>query len=171
MDSTLSVQNIDFTGDRKEVTKIPRTVAKKTTVIYADSSSEPGKSCEDLLWHYRASTPHRSETNGIAERAVRRVKKTSAVLLQSKLDERCWSDSMDEMSKTSWQRENSVWKVIWRTIQRTNTSFWSNGWSSSGFNARFIKTLFCQFGKKLLPGFFLDCKLIVERIRKWNIWY
>ena len=46
-----------------------------------------------------------------------------------------------EMSKTSWQRENSVWKTIWRTIQRTNTSFWSNGWSSSDFNVRFIKTL------------------------------
>ena len=35
-----------------------------------------------------ASTPHRSETNGIAERAVRRIKEgTSAVLLQSGLDE------------------------------------------------------------------------------------
>ena len=33
------------------------------------------------------------------------------------------------------RRENYVWKAIWRTIQRTNTSFWSNGWSSSGFNA------------------------------------
>ena len=61
---------------------------------------------------------------------------TSAVLLQSKLDERCWSDSTDEMSKTSWKTgKNYVWKAIWRTIQRTNTSFWSNGWSSSGFNA------------------------------------
>ena len=39
---------------------------------------------------------HRSETNGIAERAVRRVKEgTSAVLLQSGLDERWWSDSME----------------------------------------------------------------------------
>ena len=34
------------------------------------------------------STPHRSETNGIAERAVRRVEEgTSAVLLQSGLNE------------------------------------------------------------------------------------
>ena len=37
---------------------------------------------------------HRSETNGIAERAVRRVKEsTSAVLLQSGLDENWWADS------------------------------------------------------------------------------
>ena len=42
------------------------------------------------------STPHRSETNGIAERAVRRVKEgTSAVLLQSGLDEKWSADSME----------------------------------------------------------------------------
>ena len=40
-----------------------------------------------------SSTPHRSETNGIAGRAVRRVKEgTSAVLLQSSLDQNCWAD-------------------------------------------------------------------------------
>ena len=42
------------------------------------------------------SIPHRSETNGIAERAVRRVKEgTSAVLLQSGLNECWWADSME----------------------------------------------------------------------------
>ena len=42
------------------------------------------------------STPHRSETNGIAERAVRRVKEgTSAVLLQSGLNENWWADFME----------------------------------------------------------------------------
>ena len=42
------------------------------------------------------SAPHRSETNGIAERAVRRVKEgTSAVLLQSSLNESWWADSME----------------------------------------------------------------------------
>ena len=39
---------------------------------------------------------HKSETNGIAEREMRRVKKvTSAVLLQSGLDEKWWADSME----------------------------------------------------------------------------
>ena len=42
------------------------------------------------------STTHRSETNGIAERAVRRVKEgTSAVLFQSGLDNEWWPDSME----------------------------------------------------------------------------
>ena len=42
------------------------------------------------------STPHRSETNGIAERAGRRVMEgTSAVLLQSGLNENWWADSIE----------------------------------------------------------------------------
>ena len=61
---------------------------RKLEVIYTDNSLEYGKACEDLSWNHCTSTPHRSETNGIAERAVRRVKEgTSAVLLQSGLDE------------------------------------------------------------------------------------
>ena len=39
---------------------------------------------------------HQSETSGIAERAVRRIKEeTSAVLLQSGSDDKWWSDSME----------------------------------------------------------------------------
>ena len=65
-------------------------------VIYTDNSLEFGKACEDLSWNHCTSTPHRSETNGIAERAVRRVKEgTSAVLLQSGLNESWWADSME----------------------------------------------------------------------------
>ena len=62
---------------------------RKPQVIFTDNSLEFGKACEDLSWNHCTSTPHRSETNGIAERAVRRVKEgTSAVLLQSGLDEK-----------------------------------------------------------------------------------
>ena len=65
-------------------------------VIYTDTSLEFDKSCEDLSWNHCTSTPHWSETNGIAERAVRRVKEgTSAVLLQSGLDNEWWTDSME----------------------------------------------------------------------------
>ena len=65
-------------------------------VIYTDNSLEFGKACEDLSWNHCTSTLHKSETNGIAERAVRRVKEgTFAVLLQSCLNESWWADSME----------------------------------------------------------------------------
>ena len=68
---------------------------RKPKVIHTDNSLEFGKACQDLSWKQCTSTPHRSETNGIAERAVRRVKEgTFAVLLQSKLDEKWWADPL-----------------------------------------------------------------------------
>ena len=69
---------------------------RKPKVIYTDNSLEFGKACEDLSWNHCTSTPHRSETNGIVERAMRRVKEgISAVLLQSGLNESWWADSME----------------------------------------------------------------------------
>ena len=69
---------------------------RKPKVIYTDISLKFGKACEDLSWTHCTATPRRSETNGIAERAVRRVKEgTSAVLLQSGLNESWWADSME----------------------------------------------------------------------------
>ena len=41
---------------------------RKPKVIYTNDSLEFGKSCEELSWNHCTSTPHRSETNGIAER-------------------------------------------------------------------------------------------------------
>ena len=68
----------------------------KPKVIYTDNALEFGEACEDLSWNHCTSTPHRSETDGIAERAVRRVKEgSSAVLLQSGLHESWWTDSME----------------------------------------------------------------------------
>ena len=65
-------------------------------VIETDNSLKFGKACEDLSLNHCTSTPHCSETNGIAERAVRRVKEgTSAVLLQSGLDEKWSAHSME----------------------------------------------------------------------------
>ena len=65
---------------------------RKPKVIYTDNSMEFGKVCEDLSWNHCTST-HRSETNGIAERAMRRVKEgTSDVLLQSGPGGSWWAD-------------------------------------------------------------------------------
>ena len=37
--------------------------------IYTDNSMEFGKACEDLSWNHYTSTPHRSETHGLAEKS------------------------------------------------------------------------------------------------------
>ena len=63
---------------------------RKPKVIYTDNSLEFGKAFEDLSWNHCTSSPHRSETNGIAVKEG-----TSAVLLQSGLDEKWWADSME----------------------------------------------------------------------------
>ena len=42
-------------------------------VIYTYNSLEFGKASEELTWNHCTSTPHRSETNGIAERKLRRI--------------------------------------------------------------------------------------------------
>ena len=47
---------------------------RKPKDTYTNNSLEFGKACEDLSWNHCASTPRRSETNGIAEWAVRRIK-------------------------------------------------------------------------------------------------
>ena len=59
----------------------------KPKVISTDNSLQFCKDCVELSWNHCTSTPHRSETNGIA--------RTSAVLLQSGLDEKWWADSME----------------------------------------------------------------------------
>ena len=134
---------------------------RKPKVIYTDNSLEFGKACEDLSWNQCTSTPHRSETNGIADRAVRRVKEgTSAVLLQSGLNESWWADPME-----------------CSTYLRNVTDLLSDG--KTPYERRFgqpfkgpiipfgslveyypltakDQSRIHQFGKKVLPGLFLD---------------
>ena len=95
MDSIKSVQHKDFTRVGEEVIKISGAVA----------STESWKNGHlDGIWQILGRliveslyfNTHRSKTDGIVERAVRRIQEgTSAVLLQSGLDERWWSDSME----------------------------------------------------------------------------
>ena len=94
MDPVVSVQNENFSETQRSLQKFLEP-NRKPKVIYTDNSLECGKVCEDLSWNFCTSTPHKSETNWI-ERAVRRVKEgTSAVLLQSGLNESWWADSME----------------------------------------------------------------------------
>ena len=126
---------------------------RKPKVIYTDNSLEFGKACEDHSWNHETSTPHRSETNGIAERVVRRVKEgTSAILLQSGLHESWWADSMECY-----------------TYLRNVTDLLSDG--KTPYERRFgslveyypitakDQSRIHQFGKKVLPGLFLGYAL------------
>ena len=52
---------------------------EKPKVNGSDDPLESGKACENLSWNHCASKPPCSETSGIAERAVRRVKESTSV--------------------------------------------------------------------------------------------
>ena len=147
---------------------------RKPKVIYTDNSLKFGKACEDLSWNHCTSAPHRSETNGIAERAVRRVKEgTSAVLLQSGLNESCWADSMEcytylrnvtdllSDGKTPYER---------RFGQPFKGSIIPSG-SLVEYHPIIAKdqSRIHQFGKKVLPGLFLGYALYAGGIWKGDV--
>ena len=67
----------------------------KPKYIYTDCSQEFEKAAKELGWLHDESAPYRPETNGVAERAVRRVKEgTAATLVQSGFDEPWWDHAM-----------------------------------------------------------------------------
>ena len=81
-DPVVSVQKEKLLRKHNGACKSSWSQNRKPKIIYTDNSLYFGKACEDRSWNHCTSTPHRSETNGIAERAVRRLKEgTSAVLL------------------------------------------------------------------------------------------
>ena len=132
------------------------------------NSLEFGKSCEDLSWNHRTSTPHRSETNSIAERAVRRIKEgSSAVLLQSGLDERWWSDSME---CCCYLRNVQDLLADGKTPYESRFGVIPFG-SMVEYHPISAKdqSRLHQFGKKISPGIFLGYALYAEGIWKGDI--
>ena len=109
------------------------------------------------------STPHRSETNGVAERVVRRIKEgTSAVLLQSGLDEKWWADSMEcYCSLRNIQDLFSDWKKLQE--RRFGEPFKGPlipfGSMVEAISSKDLSQLH-QIGKKVLPGIFLGYALL-----------
>ena len=147
---------------------------RKPTVIYSYNSLEFGKSCEELSWNHCTSTPHRSETNGIAERAVRRVKEgTSAVLLQSGLGNE-WS--ADSMECYTYLRNIQDLLSDGKTPYESRFGMPFNGpvipfgamVEYHPISAKDISRLH-QFGPQVLPGIFLVHALNAGRIWKGDI--
>ena len=67
----------------------------KVGAIYTDNSKEFEAAIKSLCYIHDTSTPHRPQTNGVAERAVKRAKEgTSAVLVQSGLSDDWWPEAM-----------------------------------------------------------------------------
>ena len=147
---------------------------RKPEVIYTENSLEFGKACEDLSWNHGTSAPHRSETNGNDERAVRRVKEgTSAVLLQSGLNENWLADSMEcytylrnvtdllSDGKTHYER---------RFGQPFKGPIIPFG-SVVEYHPKTAKdqSRIHQFGKKVLPGLFLGYALYAGGIWKGDV--
>ena len=139
-------------------------------VIYTDNSLEFGKACEDLSWNHCTCTPHRSETNGIVERAVRRVKEgTSAVLLQSGLDENWWADS--KKCYTYLRNIQDLLSDGKTTYERRFGEPFTGPIIPFGSLVEYYpvcakdQSRIHQFGKKVLPGLFLGYAL-----HAWWIW-
>ena len=90
------VRNIATQWIKSYPSKTQRLHTRRERVYESSSSRHTHQKSLTPTFHWNLEPPHRSETNGFSERAVRRVKEGSpAVLLQSGLDERWWSDSME----------------------------------------------------------------------------
>ena len=126
------------------------------------------KSCEDLSWNHCTSTTYRSETNGIAERAVRRIGEgTSAVLLQSGLDEKLW--------RIPWN-VTPICETDGKTLCERQFGVSFNGpvvpfgamLEYHPISGKDLSPLH-QFGQKVLPGIFVGHALHAARIWKGDI--
>ena len=142
--------------------------------MYTVNSLEFGKACEDLSWNHCTSTPHRSETNGIAERAVSSVKEgTSAVLLQSGLNESWWADSMEcytylrNVTDLLFDGKTLHERRFGQTFKGSNIPFGSLV-EYHPITAK-DQSRIHQFGKKVLLGLFLGYALYAGRIKKGDV--
>ena len=147
---------------------------RKPKVIYTDNSLEFGKASEDLSWNHCTSTPHRSETNGIAERKVRRVKEgTSAVLLQSGLNESWWADSVEcytylrNVTDLLYDGKTPYERRFGQPFKGPIIPFGSLV-EYHPITAK-DQSRIHQFGKKVLPGLFLGYALYAGGIWKGDV--
>ena len=173
MDPVVSVQNKKLRRKHKGASKssLSRIGSLKS---FTDNPLEFGKACEDLSWNHCMSTPHRSETNGIAETVVRRVKEgTSAVLLQSGLNESWSADSMECYTYLrNIQDLLSDGKVHTKGVLENHLKDQSSRlvhWLSITLLLRKTSQESINLGKKVLLGWFLGYALYAGGIWKGDV--
>ena len=147
---------------------------RKPKVICTDNFLEFGKACEDISWNHCTSTPHRSETDGIAERTVRRVKEgICVVLLQSGPNESWWADSMEcytylrNVTDLLFDRKTLCVRRFGQPFAGPVIPFGS----LVEYHPITTKdqSRIHQFGKKVLPGLFLGYVHYAEGIWKGDV--
>ena len=132
-----------------------------------DKSLEFMIACEDPDGNHERSTPRRSETHGIAERAVRRVKEgTSSVLVQSGLQESCWAQAME--CYCYFQNVQDLLADGQTPFARRFNSPLDGPIIPFGAEVKFFpisskRGRVHQFGTKVLPGKFIAYALNAER--------
>ena len=116
---------------RKKILRKFLEPSQKSKVVFADNSLMFGKSCEDLSWNHRTSTPHRSETNGTAESAGRQVAKCPRLFGR-------------------W--EKSLCKTVWRAIHPKGQYFILEQLVEYHPISTRDQSRLHQFGNEVLPG-------------------
>ena len=76
--------------------------------VYSDPAGEYNTAFELLHWNHRTARPHRSQTNGVAERSVRRVTEaTRCTLYHARLPVDFWAIAM----RTTTSNHNATYKA------------------------------------------------------------
>ena len=142
MYSILSVQNKICRWDWKKLIKILGTVASTKSCVYRQLDGN-----RESMWGFVMESPHfntssiRDKWHRWKSRSTSKRRDCSSIAtigIGWKVVVRFFGMQMlsAKCPRPHGRRDNSVWSTIWRTIQRTNDTLWSNGWISSVLTER-----------------------------------
>ena len=148
-------------------------IGSPKSFIHAGNSLEFGKACEELTWNHCTSTPLRSKTNAIDERAVRRIK---APLLYCR--NQVWMKNggqilwnaipICETSQTCYLMGRRPMKDVLGSHLKGPIIPFGAMVENHPFSAKDTSRLH-QFGPKALPGIFIGYVLYAGGIWKRDI--
>ena len=173
MDTILFVWNQNFTRDGEKCTKDSWTVTEAKSNLHGQLI-RIRQACEELSWNHRTSAPHRAETNGIAERAVRPSKRrniSSIVFMWTRGKVMVIFYGMLLLSARRLaplrRRENSIWKTLWRIILRT----YFTTWCTCGISSIWQESITRDFsGICFDRGRNLERRFWLLTLKNWKIW-